>query len=120
MKRLATITIKDIAIDCILGVGDKEREAKQTILATISIQIDATMASKTDNVEDTVNYSFLYRKIIEKVSATQYYLLEALVSYILSLCLEEQGIIKATVRVEKPHRLPQAKGVFLEMSGTNE
>jgi D-erythro-7,8-dihydroneopterin triphosphate epimerase len=120
MKNLATITIKEIAIDCILGVGDKERETKQTILVTVIIQIDATKASKTDNVEDTVNYSFLYRKIIEKVSTTQYYLLEALVSYILALCLEEEGILHAIVRVEKPTVLPGAKGVILEMSGRNE
>jgi FolB domain-containing protein len=116
MKQFAKITIKEISLDCILGAWEKEREKKQTVLVSLELLIDATRASQTDTIVDTVNYSALYQKIIQHVSSSSYYLLEALVLSILTLCLEEKGILEATVRVEKPNALPKAKGVVLEMT----
>ena len=118
MKK-AKIIIKDIAIDCILGVSQEERIKKQTIFVSLELLVDATKASKTDDIADTVNYFTLYEKIIAMVLSSQFHLLEALVSAILAICLKEKGVLEATVRVEKPHVLPKAKGVVLEVKGKN-
>ncbi|HSW96611.1 MAG TPA: dihydroneopterin aldolase [Candidatus Saccharimonadales bacterium] len=104
MKQLAKIYIKDLSIDCFLGVGGKERNKKQTVLISVDIQFDAAMAIKTDAVADTVDYSGLSKKISRAISASQFHLFEALASFVLDICLEDQRVVQAAVEISKPQR----------------
>lgn len=116
MKNFATISIKDLAIDCILGVSELERNNKQTVFVSLDLIIDASLAGKTDKIADTVNYRTVYEKVIRTVSKSKFHLLEALASAILAVCLEEKRVFKATVKVTKPEVFEKTKGVSVEMS----
>lgn len=119
MKKLATISIKDIAIDCIIGCLEQERHQKQPVFVSLTYTLDVTQPSITDNIADAVSYATLYEKIIQRVSESQFHLLEALASDIVHMVLEDTRIIQATVAITKPQVLPQSKGVTLEMTASN-
>lgn len=110
-----TITIKDIAVTCILGVSEEERSHKQEILVSVLLRVDAKKDSQSDNVLDTVNYKDVYLNVIETVEKSQFHLLEALCGHLCLVCLQYPGVLNVTVSVTKPHRLPKAKGVTVEM-----
>lgn len=112
----AKIQIKELALDCILGVTKKEQSKKQTVLIDIILMIDAKRAAKTDNIEDTVNYSAIHKDVVSLVSRSQFHLLEALDSAILDLCLSKKGVLSATVTVTKPTIYSDAKGVSITMT----
>jgi dihydroneopterin aldolase len=110
-----TITLKDIAVSCILGVSEEERSQQQEVLITVRLTIDAAKASQSDSVEDTVNYKEVYLKIIEQVQQATYHLLEALCRHLCEVCLQYPQVQEVVISVTKPHRLPQARGVTVEM-----
>lgn len=118
-NRIAEICIREISVNCILGVGDMERKKKQTILVTLTFVIDVTRAALTDDISQTVNYHTVADKVVAMVSTSRFHLLESLGEAILNLCLKEEGMLSVTVRIEKPHILPYAKGVYLEMTKNN-
>lgn len=114
MKQEAKISLKDIAIDCVLGVGEQERSTKQTVLVAVDIVCDAVKAIKSDAIEDTINYSDLSKKISLLVSQSQFHLFETLASEVLTVCLEDPRVLQATVRITKP-----VKGAVIEMIKKN-
>ncbi len=111
-----TIHIKELSVDCILGVSEKERSKKQTVLIDILLTIDAQRSAKTDNIHDTVNYSDVRKEIIALVEKSQFHLLEALNHAILDICLSKKGILSATVTVNKPKIYSDTKGVSMSMT----
>ncbi len=116
-----TITITDIAISCIFGVSDAERAQKQTILVTVELIVNAEKASLSDNFLDVfVDYKKVYETVISITENSQFHLLETLVKWLLDTFLAIKGVYKAKVVATKPNRLPNAKGVSVQMKGENE
>jgi FolB domain-containing protein len=109
------IVIKDLLLRGIIGVNDWEREAEQDILINVSLTTDLSRAGRTDDLEDTVNYRTVTKKIIAHVEGTQRFTLEALAADIAAICLAEPGVQRARVRVEKPGALRFAGSVGVEI-----
>ena len=112
------IEIKDLLLRGIIGVNDWEREAEQDILINITLTADLTQAGKTDSIDDTVNYRTLTKQIISHVEASQRFTVEALATDIVGICLDQDGVARARVRVEKPGALRFARSVGVEIERT--
>lgn len=110
------ISIKDIAIDCIIGVTPYERSKKQAILVSLLLELDMDKASQTDALEDTQNYRNIYEDVIMLVEQSEFHLLEALAGNIITRCLEYHGVLSVTVQVTKPNIFEKAKGVTVEIT----
>ncbi len=112
------IFIRDLAARGILGVNDWERTNPQTILINITIYTDTKRAGATDDILDTVNYRTLAKKIQAHAESAARFTIEALANDLAGLCLEEKGVVRASVRVEKPGavRFCQSVGVEIERS----
>jgi len=109
------IEIKDLLLRGIIGINDWEREAEQDILINITLIADLTEAGKTDSIEDTVNYRTLTKQIIRHVETSQRFTVEALAADIAGICLAQNGVARARVRVEKPGALRFARSVGVEI-----
>lgn len=109
------IEIKDLLLRGIIGVNDWEREKKQDILINITLFADLRRAGKSDGIEDSVNYRTVTKKVINHVEHNKPFTVETLAANIAQLCLQEPGVIKARVRVEKPGALRFAKSVGVEI-----
>lgn len=109
------IEIKDLLLRGIIGINDWERENKQDILINIVMTADLLKAGETDNIDDSVNYKTVTKKVIKHIELNDPYTVETLAADIAKICLDEPGVIRARVRVEKPGALRFAKSVGVEI-----
>jgi FolB domain-containing protein len=109
------ILIKNLLLRGIIGINDWEREKKQDILINVAMFGDLQHAGESDDIEHTINYRTITKKVIEHVEASARYTVEALASDIAKICLAEAGVQSARVRVEKPGALRFAESVGVEI-----
>ncbi|MGA7192807.1 MAG: dihydroneopterin aldolase [Anaerolineales bacterium] len=107
--------IKDLLVRGILGIRDWEREKPQDILINITAFTDTSRAAETDNIADCVDYSALSKKVQAHAETAARLTVEALANDLAKLCLEQKGIKKVIVRVEKPGAVRFAKSVGVEI-----
>jgi FolB domain-containing protein len=109
------IQIKDLLLRGILGINDEEREKRQDILTNITLFGDFRKAGSSDRIEDCINYRTVTKKVIDQVEGGERFTVEALAADIARICLQEPGVAKARVRVEKPGALRFARSVGVEI-----
>lgn len=113
--------IKDLLVRGIIGIRDWEREKQQDILINITAFTDTSRAAETDNIADCVDYSTLAKKVQAHAETSARFTVEALANDLARLCLEQKGIKKVIVRVEKPGAVRFARSVGVEIErGVNE
>lgn len=109
------IEIKDLLLRGIIGINDWERENKQDILINIAMTADLQKAGETDNIDDSVNYRTVTKKVVKHIDMNEPFTVETLAADIAKICLDEPGVIRVRVRVEKPGALRFAKSVGVEI-----
>lgn len=110
-----TIFIKDLLIRGVIGISEREREQPQDILVNIEISTDISAAGKSDNVEDSVNYRTIAKKVLAHTESIKRYTVEALAEDIAQLCLEDKKVQSVKVRVEKPGAVRFSRSVGVEI-----
>jgi FolB domain-containing protein len=112
------ILIKDLLLRAVIGINDDERRDRQDVLVNLVLDVDTRAAGESDDVAQAVNYRTLNKQIIRLVEGSQFHLVEKLAAEIAHLCLQEPGVIRARVQVEKPGALRFARsvGVVIERS----
>ena len=116
MIQRATVMIDDLRLRAIVGINDWEREKPQDIVVNIRFDFDAGPAVASDQIEHTVDYKALKRRVIQRVEQSAFLLLERLTSAVLDEVLADERVLTATVRIDKPHALRFAKSVALQMT----
>ncbi len=114
------IFIKDLLVRGVIGITDWERRLPQDILINIALLGDFRKAGQSDKIEDCVNYSFVAKKVFAHTEAAQRYTVESLASDIAIICLEEKGVERVCVRVEKPGAVRFAQSVGVEIERDRE
>jgi FolB domain-containing protein len=109
------IIIKDLLVRGIIGINNWERENPQDILINIEIETDLHKAGSSDDVEDSINYRTVAKRVIAHAESANRLTVEALAADIAAICLEEPGSLSVRVRVEKPGALRFAKSVGVEI-----
>ena len=117
---MATIRITNLRLRTIIGIYEWERKHKQDIVINVTIEFDATKASKSDNIDDTIDYKAITKNIIKEVEASEFFLLERLTDMVLQITMKHPQVVKATVRIDKPVALRFADSVSMELSANNE
>ncbi len=109
------VIIKDLLARGIIGVNEWEREKTQDILINIIAYTDTHQAAESDQLEDCVNYRDLAKKVQKHAENAARFTVEALANDLAKICLQEKGVEKVTVRVEKPGAVRFAGSVGVEI-----
>jgi len=109
------IIIKDILARGIIGVNDSERVHPQDILINIVIYTDVSQAGSSDDINDSVNYRTVTKKVISLAETAQRLTVEALASDIALYVLTIPLVKGVRIRVEKPGAVRFAKSVGVEI-----
>ncbi len=83
------IFLEALDIQGVIGIYDWERTTKQTIRVDLEMPANASFASGSDDISDTLNYKDVAKRIIAYVENTEYQLIETLVENIASIILDE-------------------------------
>jgi D-erythro-7,8-dihydroneopterin triphosphate epimerase len=110
-QNLDRIFIKDLLLRCIVGIKPEERQKKQDVLIHLNLYGDLRRACASDNIEDTVDYATLKKKVIALVEGSSFNLVERLAEAIAALCCEDSRVQKVDVEIEKPGALRFARTV---------
>lgn len=109
------IEIKDLLVRGVIGVNDWERQQPQDILINLTLFADLHQAGLSDDIDQTVNYRSVTKQILQHVEATQRFTIEALAADVARMCLQQPGVEKVRVRLEKPGALRFARSVGVEI-----
>ncbi len=95
------IYLKDLRIDTIIGIYDWERRARQTVILDIEMGTDIKKAAQNDDINDTLNYKAVAKRIITFVEKSEYQLVETLAEHIADILLTEFKVPWLRLRVNK-------------------
>ena len=114
------VIIKDLLVRGIIGVNDWERKRAQDILINITLYTDTRRAAETDSITHCVNYSTMSKRIQAHAESAERLTVEALANDLAKLCLEDNGVHKVILRVEKPGAVRFAKSVGVEIERSRD
>ena len=83
------------------GVTAAEKETGRQFEVDCEIEADLAEAGHSDRLNDTIDYSAVYRLIRETVEGTAYSLLEALASQLAAIILDRFPAYRVTLKVRK-------------------
>jgi FolB domain-containing protein len=114
------VFIKDLLVRGIIGINDWEREKPQDILINIVLYADLTRAGQTDDIFHSINYRTISKKAQARAETAERLTVEALAADIANICLEDPGVMKVRVKVEKPNAVRFARSVGVEVERKRE
>jgi 2-amino-4-hydroxy-6-hydroxymethyldihydropteridine diphosphokinase len=109
------ILIQDLLVRGVIGVTERERENPQDILINLVLFADIHKAGQTDNVDDSVNYRTVAKKVFAFTEKAARFTVEALATDIARICLGEPHVQGVRVRVEKPGAVRFSRSVGVEI-----
>jgi dihydroneopterin aldolase len=111
------IHIEQLELLSLIGVYDWERKNKQRLLVDIELQADLSVAAKTDNVNDTLNYAQVSQEVIDIAKQSDFKLIEALASHLVDCILQTFPLVNVVkLKLSKPDILANAQNVAVEFS----
>ena len=110
------VFIEDLQIDTVIGIYDWERKIRQTVSLDIEMASDIREAAKTDNIDDTLSYKSVAKRLIEFVEQSEYELVEALAEEICRIIRDEFDVPWVKLTLHKPGAVRGSKsvGVIIE------
>ena len=112
----ATLFIKNLTVTCIIGVNKAEREHEQEIRMQLFLWTDIAKASRSDNLEDALDYSTIYKEVVKQVEHSRFYLIERLAYEVATMCLQHPLTLKVKVVIEKIGALKKAESSGIELT----
>ena len=113
-----TIFLRGLTIECIIGFIDWERRVKQTIVIDLELPVDCRGASLRDEVEDTLDYKKVAKRVIAFVEASEFKLVETLAHRLALLVIEEFGIPWIRLSINKPGAIRGSRDVGVSIERT--
>ncbi len=114
------VFITDLSARGIIGINDWEREKPQEILINIVLFGDLHKAGLSDDINDSVNYRSVAKKVMAHAETAKRLTVEALAADLARLCLEEPRVERVRVKVEKPGAVRFSRSVGVEIERGKE
>jgi FolB domain-containing protein len=114
------VFITDLIARGIIGINDWERINPQEIIINIILFTDLKMAGESDEISNSVNYRTVAKKVLAHAETAKRLTVEALAADVAKLCLDEPGVLKVKIRIEKPGAVRFSRSVGVEIERTKE
>ena len=114
------IFLNEMRVETIVGIWDWERKTKQIVSIDIEMGADIKKAALTDNIEDTLNYKGVSKRIRKFVEDSDFQLVETMAEKIAEIILVEFNVPWVKIRVNKPGAIRGSKDVGVFITRTQE
>ncbi|MCK9620892.1 MAG: dihydroneopterin aldolase [Methylobacter sp.] len=110
------IFLGGLEIETIIGIYDWERVAKQTVILDIEMAFDIQKAAETDDIQYALDYKTVSQRIVSFVEASQFLLVEKLISEIADIIRSEFNVPWVRITLNKKGAISAAKdvGIIIE------
>ncbi|WP_299597207.1 dihydroneopterin aldolase [uncultured Microbulbifer sp.] len=115
------VYIRDLKVDTIIGIYDWEREVRQTVSLDIEMAFDIREAARTDNIEHTLNYKAVAKRLIAFIEGAEFLLVETMAEQAADIVRKEFNVSWLRLRLSKPGAVRGARdvGVIIERGARN-
>jgi 7,8-dihydroneopterin aldolase/epimerase/oxygenase len=112
------IFLRGLTAECVIGFIDWERRVKQTVVVDLELPVDCRQAAVTDDVNDTVDYKKVSKRVLAFIEASEFKLVETLAQRLAMLILEEFALEWIRLSINKPGAIRNSRdvGVAIERS----
>jgi dihydroneopterin aldolase len=110
------IFLNELKVETVIGIWEWERKIRQTVVIDLEMSADIAKAAATDNVEDTLNYKSVAKRVQAFVADSSFQLVETLAERIAGIVREEFDVEWVKVRVNKPGAIRGSRdvGILIE------
>ncbi len=110
------IFLGGLEIKTIIGIYDWERETKQNVIFDIEMAHDIRKAAQSDNIEDTLDYKAVSKRIIAFVEESEFFLVEKLIEEVASIIRHEFKVPWVRITLNKKGAISGASdvGIIIE------
>ncbi len=105
------IFLHDLKVETIVGIWDWERKIHQTVSIDLEMGADIRRAAASDDIDDTLNYKLVAKRVQQFVGDSSFKLVETLAERIAELILNDFDVPWVEVRVNKPGAIRGARDV---------
>ncbi len=109
------IFLKNIHLRGIIGVYEWERSLPQTMIVSITLFTDTRRVAQEDDITEGLDYDNLAQKVRAHAETAARRTIEALAEDLANICLDEKGVQRVIIRVEKPFAVAFAESAGVEI-----
>ena len=100
------IRIEGLRLRAVLGAFPEERAAPREVVAHFALETDVAAAAASDDLADAVDWGALCARLRAVAAARPWRLAETLAAALADAALEDPGVRRVRVRLDKPAALP--------------
>ncbi len=111
-----TTGLKDLRVDCIVGIYPHERAATQTVFLDIELDYDFGVPAASDSIVDAVDYDGVVASVTALLQSARFQLIETMAERAAAQLLMEVPVATAVrIEVRKPAAVPAAACSFVRV-----
>jgi len=110
------IFLRGLQIETVIGIYDWERKIKQTVLIDLEMGADIRKAAASDNIEHTLDYKAVSKRIVSFVEESDFFLVETLAEKVAQIVIDEFDVPWVRLTLNKKGAIRQASdvGIIIE------
>ena len=110
------VFLRDLRINAVIGIFGWERRVRQTLIFDLEMSADIARAAASDQIEDTLNYKAVAKRLIQFVGDSEFQLVETLAERCAQLIRDEFGVrwVRLTLNKKGAVRGASDVGVIIE------
>lgn len=118
-QKIRHVFIRDMVIDCSIGIYTHEKEHEQRVRINLDLAVGEGDMSINDDIRNVISYEDMAKGIEAIIAEGHINLVETLAENIADMCLQDQRVFVARVRVEKLDIIASAESVGVEIERFN-
>ena len=113
------VFIRDLVVACSIGIHSHEKHGPQRGRLNLDLAVDERGQPVGDDIDNVLCYEQLANGVSDIIGRGHVNLVETLAENIAAMCLKDQRVLSARVRVEKLDILEDAQSVGVEIERFN-
>ncbi len=113
---IGTAGLQNLRVDCIVGIYDAERRARQSVLVDVELDYDFAAAAASDAIGDTIDYDDVARAVTELAERRAFHLIETMAEETAAMLLARlPALRRVRLEIRKPAAVPAATCAFVRV-----
>jgi dihydroneopterin aldolase len=105
------VFLRGLRIETVIGIYDWEKKIKQPVVLDIEMAGDIARAAASDQIEDTLDYKAISKRLKQFVSESRFELVETLAERCAAIIRDEFGVRWVRLKLDKIGAVSDAQGV---------
>ena len=116
---IGTTGLRQLRIDCIVGIYPHERSETQPVFLDIELDYDFARAAASDAIPDAVDYDDVAASVTALAQAGRFQLIETMAEATAAMLLDRVAAVQVVrLEIRKPAAVPAADASFVRVERT--